>query len=426
MFSSSLSFVFCSALFERCIGNLTYWNEWFLPVLVGNPGQLVYLQIDTGSTDLVVYSAGCDGCPSSVNLYDCSKSKSCSYVDCESSVVDCPVTEVPDDCWEDSYCPFVDDYGGGAGIEGPVTSDQVQVGPFVATPDLSTYFGSILKETGSPLENSGIDGILGFAYSGLSAWQGGPIMDAFLDSPYYLYDAILMCLTDQGVLELGADYWTNTSQRALFQWTGVSSDPGWFVVTLQDAGMNNRSLGLSFSKLNPGYGVIVDSGTTLILVTSDWMNAYSAILQDMCNQGVQLVGFCGVPAKSNILTGQCFNMTPAQVAAYPPISMSFRASNSTFFHHYQFTLTIPGTAYVQQLCGVPGQYGFGIQAMDSLGLLILGDVWIQNFATVFDKNSGYIGFGPKTLCPKAGSSVPYDRPSSIQHRPPAIIGEVPL
>jgi hypothetical protein len=31
-------------------------------------------QVDTGSTDLVVYSAGCDGCPNSTNLYDCSKS----------------------------------------------------------------------------------------------------------------------------------------------------------------------------------------------------------------------------------------------------------------------------------------------------------------------------------------------------------------
>ncbi len=47
---------------------------------------------------------------------------------------------------------------------------------------------------------------------------------------------------------------------------------------------HTRNAGLSFGKLNPGYGVIVDSGTTLMLVTSDWMTAYSKVLQALCNK----------------------------------------------------------------------------------------------------------------------------------------------
>ncbi len=91
-------------------GQLVVLERVVPAVQMGIPGQTVYLQIDTGSTDLVVNSAGCSGCPSNVNLYDCSKSKGCSYVDCTSGSVDCQVVNIPDDCWEDSSCPFNDDY----------------------------------------------------------------------------------------------------------------------------------------------------------------------------------------------------------------------------------------------------------------------------------------------------------------------------
>jgi hypothetical protein len=56
-----------------------------------------------------------------------------------------------------------DQYGGGASISGVVTQDIVQVGPF-KTSSFNTFFGQILTETGSPLENSGVDGIFGLAY----------------------------------------------------------------------------------------------------------------------------------------------------------------------------------------------------------------------------------------------------------------------
>jgi hypothetical protein len=127
--------------------------------------------------------------------------------------------------------------------------------------------------------------------------------------------------------------------------------------------MNGQSLGLSPSRLNEN-NVIVDSGTTLIIVTNDYMNAYSNILTGLCNSGKQLVGFCGVNASANILSGQCFPLTPDQIAAYPPVSFFPRASNSTFFHHYKFELTIQPQQYILPICTQPGFYGFGIQVRD--------------------------------------------------------------
>jgi hypothetical protein len=89
-------------------------------------------------------------------------------VACNSDHIQCE-TENPDDCYDGFYCPFKDQYGGGASISGVVTKDIVQVGPF-KTSSFNTFFGQILTETGSPLENSGVDGIFGLAYQVNFVW----------------------------------------------------------------------------------------------------------------------------------------------------------------------------------------------------------------------------------------------------------------
>ena len=42
-----------------------------------------------------------------------------------------------------------------------------------------------------------------------------------------------------------------------------------FIVYLTDAGIGGKSLGLSASRLNTGYGWILDSGTTFIIVDTE-------------------------------------------------------------------------------------------------------------------------------------------------------------
>jgi hypothetical protein len=75
---------------------------------------------------------------------------------CTTDRVDCQVSNIPDDCWQDSYCPFEDDYGGGSSISGPVTSDVITfLNNTYVSDGFGTYFGSILSSTGTPLEPTG-------------------------------------------------------------------------------------------------------------------------------------------------------------------------------------------------------------------------------------------------------------------------------
>ena len=86
-----------------------------------------------------------------------------------------------------------------------------------------------------------------------------------------------------------------------------------------------------------GYGTILDSGTTLLIVTTKMMEIYTQRLQAMCNQGIHLVGICNQTFANSILNGTCWNMTQEQVNAYP--SMYFTLWNNDN-HNAPFTLTI--------------------------------------------------------------------------------------
>ncbi len=57
------------------LGSLDVTASFYLPMLLGTPGQKVNLLIDTGSTDLVVMGGSCQGCPAAAQRYFLGKSK---------------------------------------------------------------------------------------------------------------------------------------------------------------------------------------------------------------------------------------------------------------------------------------------------------------------------------------------------------------
>jgi len=87
-------------------GNLTYWAEYFVTIGLGTPAQAFNLQVDTGSTDMIVYAAGCQGCDKqTVARFDCTKSSSCQTVKCMDSDYFCT-----NQCQDDfSPCEFEDE-----------------------------------------------------------------------------------------------------------------------------------------------------------------------------------------------------------------------------------------------------------------------------------------------------------------------------
>jgi len=366
-------------------GSLDTTASFYLPIGIGTPPQTLNVLVDTGSTDLVVFDSSCQGCPPARN-YSVAKSKTGSEATCEELNFQCS-----NQC-DFSTCQFQDDYGGGGEITGSVMRDVVNLGSW---PLKYVYFGAITDdEVAGDFVIPPEDGIMGFAYSALSSWQQPCVFD-YAGLQEGAYNSFSMCLTtDSPVLELGTNY--RSQAQSSYNWTTLYDNPGWLSVYLEDAGMAGQSLGLSKSHLN-SQNVIVDSGTTLLIVSTKMMEIYTQRLEAMCTQGVNLVGVCNQTTSTSILNGHCFNMTQQQVDMYPTVYFSLYNNDD---HSSPFTLTIGPRAILQQICGGGPEYAFGIQAMDSTPV-ILGDVLIQNYHVVFDKEDSVIGFGSLTNCPSA-------------------------
>jgi len=231
-------------------------------------------------------------------------------------------------------------------------------------------------------EAFGVDGIWGLAFQDLSGWQGDPAI-RFIFDEYNLYNSFDLCLgTSGGVMAIGDNY----KGDSRFVWTPIQEDQ-WYTVWMTDWRIGSVSLNVTAEDLNWD-GVIVDSGTTLLIVPYWVMNPIIAYMKSLCSK-TPLVGICGVQPGKGLFDGACFPMTPAQVAMFPPMTFAFQGVSG---------LSITPDDYLWQGTGVPGQYCMGIQQYANLGI-IMGDVFIQNYHVVFDQAQDMVGFGPLSSCP---------------------------
>jgi len=231
-------------------------------------------------------------------------------------------------------------------------------------------------------EASGVDGIWGLAFSDLCGWGEDPTIQILIDE-LKVNNSFDMCLlVNGGIMAIGDDYSTDSR----FHWTPIIEEQ-WYSVTLDDWLMGSTTIGVSSYDLNY-YGVIVDSGTTLLIVDTQIFQAIEKVLTNNCSSN-PLVGVCNVTTGQGLFNGKCVNLTDEQVAAFPTLTLKLKGTNG---------LTITGSDYLWQGTGVPGEYCLGIQAMDGLPVII-GDVFMQAYHVVFDRNKDLVGFGPLSSCP---------------------------
>jgi len=353
--------------------------SFFVNLSIGTPPQILRVQIDTGSTDLVVFATGCSECPSAENVtyFNPGKSKTQGPIECDDDRYDCDVNN----CWQDDYCPLEIQYGGGGSINGYAATDVIELG------GLKTSSGSmgLIQEISGPFENLGIDGCWGFAFQGLSSWGDTAVIEHMVFDNK-LYDSFSLCLTPHNpVMDIGVNYQGNAS----FEWTKVD-DSDWYTIEMEDIAVNGVSLGISSYDLNAN-GVIADSGTTLFIVSQQVMSAIQMRFISMCSHTL-LVGVCSPDGKT-LFDGFCFPMTHAQVAQFPNITTTLQGTHP---------LIIPPQAYLWEGVGEAGVYCLGLEVIpeaDGPLPLILGDVVLQSYHVVFDNSKDMLGWGPLSGCP---------------------------
>eukprot|EP01122_Echinamoeba_exundans_P006372 TRINITY_DN1773_c0_g1_i1.p1 TRINITY_DN1773_c0_g1~~TRINITY_DN1773_c0_g1_i1.p1 ORF type:complete len:225 (+),score=59.28 TRINITY_DN1773_c0_g1_i1:723-1397(+) len=224
---------------------------------------------------------------------------------------------------------------------------------------------------------------MGLAYPTISSWGSPSILNS-IEKANNLYPSFTMCLIpNRASIALGADVSSNNA----YQWTAITQQE-YYSIYLTDVAVAGQSLGISPSKLNANQ-VIVDSGTTLLIVTNGVMKAFQNRLQSMCST-VNLPGVCDGGA---LFQGQCVSMTSSDIANFPSLSFTAKGTSS---------LAISGSQYLLNNLDDNGnptdQYCLGIQSQDGIPM-ILGDVFMQNFAIAFDRKTSKVGFAPTSVCP---------------------------
>jgi len=373
-----LSLLLCSGAFAvvniPLQGDIPNDGEFWAPLGLGTPVQSFKLQIDTGSADLLVYSVGCTGCGSNIATFNPAASSSDRRVLCNDPIYNCAQSGC-----SGQYCNFDDQYGDGSHVSGQVVTDIFNIGGLQA----NISFGMI-KDSSKNFEPTGVDGIWGLAWYVISDWNGTSAFQNVVNQ-LGLPDRFMMCLTpDSPLMQLGGPSSDNG-----FSWTKVIQK-SYYVVQFNDLQVDGKSLGIDPSVYNSDPGAIVDSGTTLFIIPMKAFTAMYTAFKAMCSS-VSLKGVCGMSQSQSIFAqggaSQCAKMSSDDIAQFP---------NITVLLDGVIPLSIGGAQYLFPLS--EGCYSMGVVG-DSGGGTIMGDVFMQAFAVVFDRTNMKVGFGNLDNCP---------------------------
>nr|AAA31096.1 pepsinogen A precursor [Sus scrofa] len=313
-------------------------TEYFGTIGIGTPAQDFTVIFDTGSSNLWVPSVYCSSLAcSDHNQFNPDDSSTFEATSQELSIT----------------------YGTGS-MTGILGYDTVQVG---GISDTNQIFGLSETEPGSFLYYAPFDGILGLAYPSISASGATPVFDNLWDQGLVSQDLFSVYLSsndDSGsVVLLGgidSSYYTGS-----LNWVPVSVE-GYWQITLDSITMDGETIACS-----GGCQAIVDTGTSLLTgPTSAIANIQSDIGASENSYGEMVISCSSIDSLPDIV----FTINGVQY----PLSPS---------------------AYILQ---DDDSCTSGFEGMDvptsSGELWILGDVFIRQYYTVFDRANNKVGLAP--------------------------------
>jgi len=200
-----------------------------------------------------------------------------------------------------------------------------------------------------------------------------------------LPDIISMCLTesDGGVLDLGMI--DSTKYIGNITYTPITQQRWWNIHVL-DIKVGTTSVDIPdffYWTTNDVIGGFVDSGTSVFLVAPAIFASIQNIFQ---TQYINLPGVMNVLFNGGCVSDQVMGN---QLSNFPVVYVIIPDEQGN-----QVALSMPPQSYLlhtqQTYClGIVGNVGTGI---------ILGDVFMQNYYIVFDKDNNRLGFAPLRSC----------------------------
>jgi hypothetical protein len=238
----------------------------------------------------------------------------------------------------------------------------------------------------------GTVGILGLAsdFNACNPSCVPTIVDDLLSSSQISQNIIGMCLTGMngGIMDLG---FVDTSRfSGDLVWVPQSMDR-WYNMHVLDIVFNGGgseiySLNLPsfmYWTTNDVIGSFIDSGTGVILMGPAIFQAFTTVFQ---SHYCSLPGVCG---NETWFTGNCFPQSDVNPADFPTINFVVKNLDND-----EIQLPVSPEIY---LAPAGDYYCMGVGTAIGVGL-VLGDVFLESFYTVYDRENMRLGFAPVLNC----------------------------
>ncbi|XP_027712591.1 chymosin-like [Vombatus ursinus] len=305
-------------------------TQYFGKIHIGTPPQEFTVVFDTGSSNLWVPSVYCNSAACQ-NHHKFSPSKSSTFRSTEELLSI--------------------QYGTGS-MEGVLGYDTVIVSDVV---DHDQIFGLSIQEPGDIFTYSEFDGILGLGYPSLSVDEATPVFDNMMKKHLVAHDLFSVYLSrdnQKSMLILGAidpSYYTGS-----LHWVPVT-EQGYWQFSVDRITVNGQAVACA-----DGCQAILDTGTSMLVgPSSDILNIQNVIGATEDQYGL-------------------FDINCSSLSSMPTVEIHINGRK----------FPLPPLAYTSQ---EEGQCTSGFQSDGSSLLWILGDVFIRQYYSVFDRANNRVG-----------------------------------
>uniref|UniRef100_A0A8C9SE96 Progastricsin n=1 Tax=Scleropages formosus TaxID=113540 RepID=A0A8C9SE96_SCLFO len=303
-------------------------TTYYGPITVGTPPQSFGVLFDTGSANLWVDSIYC-------NTQACN---SHTKFNPQSSSTFTSTNQT-------FYLP----YGAGS-LDGVFGYDTVNVGGIVIT---NQEVGLSTNEPGQNFVVAPFDGILGLSYPSISAGGETPVMDNMMQQNLLQADLFAFYLTgnEQQGSEVAFGGVDNSKYQGQIYWTAVTAETYW-QIAINGFQINNQATGWC----SQGCQAIVDTGTSQLTCPQQYLGY---LMQSIGAQADQYGGVSNLPTLSFTIGG--------------------------------VNLPLPPSAYISMVSSVAISSTY-LPSQNGQPLWILGDVFLRQYYSVYDRANNQVGF----------------------------------